>query len=233
MRKPCGVIIFFSLLVGIFYCAEALAVSFTVGGVRLEKKDVKSMKEIKTHNINRQSLDFSCGAAGISTLLSYYFGHPVTEQEILGTLLQTVSLEKVKARRGFSLLDLKNFVELKGYKATGYQMDFDFLRELGKPVLVPIKFKNYRHFVIVKAVVGDRVFLADPAVGNMTMKTTRFANIWLDGIGLVIEDPNVTAQDGLPVNEKDMLFADYKNAMRTAQQNVIRTAIFPNEYKLK
>ena len=224
----------FIILIIFFACAnEALAVSFTVAGLRVEKKNVKSMKEIKAANIVHQSLDFSCGAAGISTLLSNYLDHPISEQEIISTILQHVSIEKVKARRGFSLLDLKNFVESRGLKATGYQMDFDFLRGLGKPVLVPIVFKKYRHFVIVKAVLGDRVFLADPAIGNVTMKTNQFASIWLDGIGLVIEDPNAkepTDHRSL-VSAKEALFADYKNVVRTAQQNVYRTGVYPNEYK--
>ena len=119
--------------------------------------------------------------------MHYYLSDPVSEKEIINTLLKTVNLEKVKQRKGFSLLDLKRFAEFKGYKAAGYKMDMEYLKGLGKPVLVPIKFKNYRHFVIVKAVVGDRVFLSDPAIGNMTMKIGRFQSIWTEGIGLLVE----------------------------------------------
>jgi predicted double-glycine peptidase len=36
---------------------------------------------------------------------------------------------------------------------------------------------------------GDRVFLADPALGRMTMLAARFEKIWKDGIGLVLSKP--------------------------------------------
>ena len=166
----------------VFCYNDCGATSFRVDGITLNKK-VRSMKEIKSANIVTQSLDYSCGAAGLSTLLNYYLNDPISEKEIINTLLKSVSLTKVQQRKGFSLLDLKNYAESKGYKVTGYQMDFDFLQKLKKPTLVPIKFKNYRHFIIVKGVAGDRVFLADPAVGNVTMKINRFEKIWTAGIG--------------------------------------------------
>ena len=208
------------------------AIGFHVEGITLNKK-VKSIKEIKTKNIVTQSLDYSCGAAGLSTLLNYYLNDPISEKEIINTLLKSVSLAKVKQRKGFSLLDLKNYAESKGYKVTGYQMDFDFLQKLNKPALVPIKFKNYRHFIIVKGVAGDRVFLADPAVGNITMKINRFEKIWTAGIGLVVEKDNADDKNAsaLAIKPEEALFADYKNVMRTALTTVIRTAVFPTEYK--
>jgi len=191
------------------------------------------MKEIKGRNIIHQSLDFSCGAAGLSTLMHFYLNDPVSEKEIINNILKSVDLAKVKQRKGFSLLDLKKFAEAKGYKVTGYKMDSKFLAELKTPVLVPIKFKAYQHFVIVKGTVGDRVFIADPAVGNMTMKISRFENIWLGGIGLVIEHPNGAENQNyaLRANEEEAIFADYKNAIRTVQGSVIRTSLFPGEWK--
>jgi predicted double-glycine peptidase len=210
----------------------ASAATFSVGGLRLNKQ-VKPLREIKRSNVVTQSLDFSCGAAGLSTVLNYYLEDPVSEQEIIQALLQLVPLEKVKQRRGFSLLDLKKFAEHKGYRVTGYKMDFDFLRELGKPVLVPIKFKNYRHFVIVKAVIGDRVFLADPAVGNVSVKDYKFRKMWGGGIGLVIEhaeDENIAHSD-LSVDREDIIIADLKQYKRLLDQSLYRTAIYNTEFK--
>jgi len=211
---------------------EALAVSFTIGGVRVNKHGVKSMKEIKGKHIVHQSLDFSCGAAGLSTIFNYYLGDPVSEKEIISTIFRSVDMKKVQERRGFSLLDLKKFAEAKGYKVTGYKMDPEYLAGLKKPVLVPIKFKNYQHFVIVKGVIGDRVFLSDPAVGNMTMKISRFEGIWLGGIGLVIEHSGEEGREyyAMTQAQDEAIFADYKNALRTLQGTVFRTAIFVNEY---
>ncbi len=150
------------------------------------RKPVKSMKEIKTANIVSQSVDYSCGPASLATLLSYYFEDKVTEEEIIEFLLLSGDLEKIKAKKGFSLLDLKNFARHKGYEVVGYKMDLDFLVKLNKPVLIPVNIKDYSHFIIFRGLKANRVFLADPALGNLTMKTERFIKMWQGGIGLAL-----------------------------------------------
>lgn len=227
--------IWFSLLISITIMLltpsqKASATSFTTAGYRLNK-NVKTMHEIKRERIVSQSLDFSCGAAGLSTLLNYHLNDPTPEKEIIASLLQLVPLQKVKERRGFSMLDLKKYIESRGYKATGYTMDIEFLKSLNHPVLVPIKFKNYRHFVIVKEIIGDRVFFADPAAGNMSMKADKFNRIWLKGIGLVIEDENrEDKKTALSINQADLRIADYKAMKDVVNRSLVHTTIYPNEY---
>ncbi|MBZ0166558.1 MAG: peptidase C39, partial [Candidatus Omnitrophica bacterium] len=113
-------------------------------------KKVKPLREIKQENIVHQSLDYTCGPAGLSTLLNYYLDDPISEKEIIEALHKHVPREKAIERGGFTLLDLKNFAQAKGYDVTGYRMDVEFLRNVKQPVLVRINFKNYSHFVIVK-----------------------------------------------------------------------------------
>lgn len=226
--SPTVFLVILSLLLGV--PASVRAATFSVAGVRMNKQ-VKPMREIKRENVVMQTMDFSCGAAGLSTLLNYYLEEPVAEVEIINSLLQTVPLEKVLTRKGFSLLDLKNFAQTKGYKVTGYKMDLAYLRSLKKPVLVPVVFRKYRHFVIVRGVVGDRVFVADPATGNMSMKLGQFEKMWNTGIGLVVERAETSENDfALKVKEDDLLFADYKMMSRLIDQTAFRTAIFPGEY---
>jgi hypothetical protein len=67
------------------------------------------------------------------------------------------------------------------------------IEEERMPVLVPINAWGYYHFVIVRGFRGDRVFLADPAVGNTTMKISRFEEVWVDGIGFVVTPPSKRA----------------------------------------
>lgn len=155
-------------------------------GLRLTK-NVTTLRELKTRYVTFQQYDYSCGAAVISTLLTYYFGEPATEQEVVTGIAQKADVEKVVKRRAFSLLDMKRFAQARGYKAVGYQMDFDFLVELKKPVIVPVEIRGYKHFVVFKGLIGDRVVIADPAFGNYTLKFTRFLSIWTDGIGFVLE----------------------------------------------
>lgn len=155
-------------------------------GPRLAKR-VTSLRELRARHVVFQEYDFSCGAATIATLLTYYFGEPATEREIIEGIAQRADMQKVLQRRAFSLLDMKRFAEARGYRAVGYRMDFEFLVGLGQPVILPVVIRGYDHFVIFKGVVGDRVFIADPAFGNYTMRVGRFMSIWRNGIGFVLE----------------------------------------------
>jgi predicted double-glycine peptidase len=86
----------------------------------------------------------------------------------------------VQIREGFSLLDLKRYVEAHGFKGEGLgQLDFNDLIE-NAPIMVPVNALGYNHFVIFRGVMRDRVLLADPAWGNRTMTTDKFQRMWLD-----------------------------------------------------
>ena len=112
-------------------------------------------------------------------------------------------------------------------------MNEKFRRELKEPVLVPIKFKNYHHFVIIKGVAGDRVFIADPSAGNMSMKIGKFSSMWTSGIGLVVEkdDRNQKpAKYALQVHKKDLIISDYQKIGRLTDLSTFRTTIHLDEF---
>lgn len=165
--------------------AQAAGLSVGFGGTRISR-EVKSFQDIRKSSVVAQSLDYSCGPAALATLLSYYFEDKVSEEEIIKFLLLTSDLNKVKARGGFSLLDLKNFAKFKGYEVVGYQADLDFLTKINKPVLIPVSIKDYAHFVVFRGMEGNRVFLADPALGKITITKDKFLHMWQAGIGLVL-----------------------------------------------
>ena len=86
----------------------------------------------------------------------------------------------VRARHGFSLLDLKRYAENRGYQGIGYgQLTLDDLLARA-PMIVPVRFHGYNHFVVVRGAAGNRVLLADPAFGNYTMLATKFERSWLE-----------------------------------------------------
>lgn len=187
--------------------AQAQGVTLSVGGQRLAKT-VKSWKELRREGVILQELDYSCGAAAMSTLLTHHFRDPVNEGEVIGFIFihgQTPEegLKKYFQRQGFSLLDLKRFAEFRGYKVAGYrEMDFsdllEFLEKDRLPVLVPINTFGYSHFVIVRGIEGNRVYLADPAFGKTTMTIARFASVWVDGIGLIVHRGQLARRNGRP-----------------------------------
>lgn len=220
----------------LFVCRTpaAEAVGFRAAGVSMNS-EVKNLRDMRNEGVVRQSTDFSCGAAGVATILTHGLHDPAPEQEVIQGLLQTTSLAKVKARKGFSLLDLKRYLEVRGYEAKGFKMDMEFLRQQELPVLVPITFKQYRHFVIVKKVIGDRVFVADPAMGNMIMKVNWFKRIWQNNVGLIVKEkvrnPFKPGWSDLDVETEDLVVANPATLRNAVAAHSIRTAVFPREFK--
>jgi predicted double-glycine peptidase len=163
---------------------------------------VVSLIELRQERVVMQSWDYSCGAASLATLLNFQHGDPVTEREIaLGLMAREEYVANpilVNLRQGFSLADLKLYVDARGYHGRGLgRLDLDALVERA-PALVPIKVNGSSHFVVFRGQRGNRVLLADPLFGNRTMTVEQFLAAWPeDGdfgrIGFVVE-----RKDGLP-----------------------------------
>jgi predicted double-glycine peptidase len=159
------------------------------------EKPIRTMKEIRNDGVVRQRWDLSCGAAALSTLLTYDFKDNTPESAIVVWILHRTDPARVHARGGFSLLDLKHFAQARGYSAEGFSdMSLDELASQKSSVIVPIRLKGFDHFVVVKGIIGDRVFLADPGFGNVTMKANRFTQIWKNGVVFVVHPPDERMQ---------------------------------------
>lgn len=153
-----------------------------------------SLQAIRDKNVVKQRLDYSCGAAALATLMRYYFNEPISEQEILKLLVARLSADeqRLKEARGFSLLDLKYAAEALGYQAAGFKLAADDLGKLAAPVIVLVRPLDYNHFAVLRGTAKGRVFLADPARGNVRMTMGRFLGEW-DGIVFVLGKPGEQA----------------------------------------
>lgn len=212
------------LLLGDLYAQVAIDSS----GIRATKT-VRTMKDLRDARIVRQHWDMTCGAAALSTLLTYDFKDNTPETAVVVWILRRTNPVKIQARGGFSLLDLKRFVQFRGYRAEGFiGMSLEELAALKTPAIVPIRSKGVDHFVIVRGVFGDRVLLADPAFGNMTMKINKFQDVWKQGITFIVYPPDrrmlqVAGQEksGLP----GLTTPEAGTVLRSVQQSVPRTPI--------
>ena len=144
MRK----LIFFAFLVG---SASILAEKNVLAD---EPSAVRSLLEIRQHHVVIQEWDLSCGAAALATLLQYQHGDSVSEQEIalrmMGRAEYLENPDLVNWRQGFSLLDLKRFVEARGYRGIGLgRLTLDHLVQ-SAPIIVPINAQGYQHFVVFR-----------------------------------------------------------------------------------
>lgn len=145
---------------------------------------VRSLLELRQHNVVLQQWDLSCGAAALATVLRYQFGEPLTEREVALGLIDRpeyyANPELVRLRQGFSLLDLKRFVDAREYQGVG--LGRLALSDLVKraPVIVPVHLQGFPHFVVFRGAAGDRVLLADPAFGNVTITRAVFVDAWIE-----------------------------------------------------
>jgi uncharacterized protein len=158
--------------------------SLTTTACGAERAAVKSLLEMRQENVVIQKWDLSCGAAALATLLRYQLGDQVSETEVAKGLISRAEYlarpELVKIREGFSMLDLKRYVEARGYKGKGYgKLELDDLVARA-PIIVPINTHGYNHFVVFRGVRGNRVLLADSAFGNRTMSVERFMRSWIE-----------------------------------------------------
>jgi hypothetical protein len=170
--------------------AVALAAIAPASAERPDAKRVRSMAEIRNDDVVRQQWDLSCGAAAIATLFTYQLGRPVSERQVALAMLKRTSPDLVRARLGFSLLDLKMFAATHGFAAAAFaDMSLDDLDGLA-PAIVPITTHGFHHFVIYRGRLGDRVLLADPAFGNRTLPDAAFKKAWANGIGFIVFDPS-------------------------------------------
>lgn len=146
----------------------------------------ESVQEAKFSQVVRQQYDFSCGSAALATLLTFHYGHEMKEQEAFRSMYAAGDKQKI-ATAGFSLLDMKNFLESIGYLADGYQADLDTLETAGIPAIALINYRGYRHFVVLKGVQNHEVLIGDPALGIKFMSRGDFEQLWDNGVLFIIK----------------------------------------------
>jgi uncharacterized protein len=170
----------------LFLVAIAIAIPSAFAGEQ-ERKPVRSLLEIRQEGVIVQKWETSCAAAALATVLTYSQHDPVSEKAVAMGMLRTTDPIKVKVRRGFSLLDMKHFVETRGFKGVAYKgLGFEDLLTLDAPI-VPINFHGNPHFVVVRGLNADgEVHLADPAFGNHEVSVDSFKAMWAEGIAFAV-----------------------------------------------
>ena len=148
---------------------------------------VDSIKSRPFNSTLRQQYDFSCGSAAVATLLTYHYDYRVSEQDVFGQMYTRGNQAKIK-REGFSLLDMKNYLQAHGFEADGFQAELDQLRSSGLPAIVLIKENGYNHFVVVKGMKDGRILVGDPASGTRAMPYARFKELWANQILFVVRN---------------------------------------------
>ncbi len=149
--------------------------------------NVTSFKGARYKNIVRQQYDFSCGSAAVATMLTYQYDRPTTEATVFEYMYQRGDKDKIHAE-GFSLLDMKGYLNLIGYRAEGFRIGLDKLAEATVPAIALINTKGYLHFVVIKGLSDEAVLIADPALGNKIIPRTDFERMWNGLLFVMLDD---------------------------------------------
>ena len=183
--KILGSLFLIGILPAMLLVASAGQVMIPDVGGGLIKVPVTSMKERRFTTTVRQQYDYSCGSAALATLLTYQYQHQVSEETVFKSMWENGDQAKI-GREGFSLLDIKRYLESIGYSADGYTTPLDKLASVGVPAIVLIRDNGYNHFVVVRGIQDGMVAFADPSMGARVVPKAQFEKMQINRILFVI-----------------------------------------------
>ena len=154
---------------------------------------VSSVKERSYQTVMKQQYDYSCGSAAVATLLRYHYNFSLDLEDVFEKMYTNGNEEQIN-ELGFSLLDIKNYLQSEGFQAEGFRLTLDrFLEEARVPAIVMIKTDGYRHFVVLKGAKDNKVLIGDPASGLKSMSRKQFESVW-EGIFFIITNDAATGR---------------------------------------
>jgi predicted double-glycine peptidase len=181
--------------------------------------NVEPLAVQRFNNVVRQAFDYSCGSAALTTILDFYLGRNLQERQVMEGLLRFGETERIVERRGFSLLDMKRLATALGYPSGGFKAEASDLEALDHPAIAPIEYAGFKHFVVVRAVYDGRVFVADPALGNISFTMHRFLEVWDNNVLFIVFPNGDKPASGLALKEQDLRYvSDYIIAENTFKE---------------
>lgn len=154
---------------------------------------VTSIKEQRFRGTIHQQFDFSCGSAALATMLTHHYNYPVDEQAVFQEMYERGDKDKIH-REGFSLYDMKLYLDAHGFDGDGFVADVDRLNIAKIPAIVLVNENGYNHFVVVKGVKDGRVLVGDPSIGTRAIPRERFEAMWKNRILFVVRNRQEVAQ---------------------------------------
>jgi hypothetical protein len=124
-----------------------------------------------------QKTDFSCGAAALATILRQGYWLDVDEDHVIKGMLINADQDLVRTQ-GFSMLDMKRYLESIGMRARGYKISPETLLTVKIPVVVLLEIRGYKHFVVMQRADKDWVYIGDPVLGHKRYTHDDFVKGW-------------------------------------------------------
>jgi predicted double-glycine peptidase len=145
-------------------------------------------RTLRDAGIERQGLDFSCGAAALATLLQWYGLDNVDEAALLEAHYARLGHPLVAAQDAvdiaqwyLSMADLSALAARWGLRAHGVGVAPERLWDLQLPAIAHLAGRERRHFVVIQGLDANRrrVAIADPASGHRYVSAAEFFSEWL------------------------------------------------------
>ena len=186
--------------------AGQMAVVMPGGGLIYKK--VESIRERKFANLVEQKTDFSCGAAALATILRQAYWMDVDEDHVIKGMLASADQDLVRTQ-GFSMLDMKHYLESINMRARGYRITPEVLITVKVPVVVLLDIRGYKHFVVLQRADKDWVYIGDPVLGHKRYAKDDFIKGW-NGIVFAVfgegyDKANVLLDPPTPLTAKNKL----------------------------
>ena len=177
---------------------------------------VRPLDEIKRTDMIHQAYDYSCGSAALTTVMNFFLGENLQENEVMEGMFKYGEKDKIVQRRGFSLLDMKRYVATLGYKGAGFKAEIQDLLDLRQPGLVTIQYAGFKHFVVFRELRDGHVYLADPSMGKISFTVEHFKSMW-DGnvLFLVYPKSNTEPVNKLALSDEDLRIMDADRIRQT------------------
>lgn len=161
-----------------------------------ERLAMQEWERQRDDKVLKQKHPYSCGAASLANLMTYFYDHPMDEDRLLSSIGH--SGEKVA-----TMLDIVQMAKKENFVLTGYRAPKGALLSLGRPAIVRVqeepdlaavktqpsdesieaKRERYQHFVVLVKVENDYAYIKDPMEGNRRILFQRFVRMWEDRPG--------------------------------------------------
>lgn len=149
-------------------------------------------RSIRDRGIVKQQRDYSCGAAALATVLTYFYADAVSEETLLRQIMDYrdslpnsgVDDPGVAQFLGLSFADMARLARSRSYPVVGLDIAYSDLKNLTVPAIVALNVEGRAHFsVLRRADDHDRVFLADPSWGNLQLSRSEFLSSFSQDAG--------------------------------------------------
>ncbi|MGR8929752.1 MAG: C39 family peptidase, partial [Gammaproteobacteria bacterium] len=122
--------------------------------------------DILFKGVTKQSTDYSCGAAALSTLITGLVENArISEKDVIDEIAK---LSDNRDSQGYTLSDLMEVSKNLEHYAEWRKVPVSQLPKIKIPVILLIGLNSkFPHFVVLKGIVDDQAFLADSIRGNI------------------------------------------------------------------